>query len=78
VFVSDRPGGYGKMDLYVSHWKDGRWSPARNLGPTVNGPDFEFCPQIVAGGRLLLFSRDTPQAGVFQIDASVLEDAPKP
>jgi hypothetical protein len=65
-------------DLYVSRWKDGRWSPARNLGPAVNGPDHEFCPQLVDGGRLLLFSRDTPEAGVFQIDASVLDDPATP
>ena len=78
VFGSDRPGGYGKIDLYVSRWKHGRWSPARNLGPAVNGPDHEFCPQIVAGGRLLLFSRDTPEGGVFQIDAAVLDDPTAP
>ncbi len=78
VFGSDRPGGCGKIDLYVSRWKDGRWSPARNLGPAVNGPDHEFCPQIVAGGRLLLFSRDTPEGGVFQIDAAVLDDPAAP
>jgi hypothetical protein len=78
VFGSDRPGGYGKIDLYVSHWKDGRWTPARNLGPAVNGPDHEFCPQLVDGGRLLLFSRDTPEGGVFRIDASVLDDPPTP
>jgi hypothetical protein len=69
VFGSDRPGGYGKIDLYVSRWKDGRWTPARNLGRAVNGPDHEFCRQLVDGGRLLLFSRDTPEGGVLQIDA---------
>ena len=78
VFGSDRPGGYGKIDLYVSHWKNGIWSPARNLGPAVNGPDHEFCPQLVDSGRRLLFSRDTPEGGVFQIDASVLDDPQTP
>lgn len=53
-------------------------TPARNLGPAVNGPDHEFCPQLVDGGRRLLFSRDTPEGGVFQIDASVLDDPPTP
>lgn len=72
VFGSNRPGGFGKIDLYVSHWRDGRWSQARNLGPAVNGPGDEFCPQLLEGGRLLLFSRGAPDAGAFQIDASVL------
>ena len=72
VFASDRPGGYGKLDLYVSHRMVGGWSPARNLGPAVNGPDDEFCPQLTRDGRLLLFSRS---GGVYQIDAAALDDA---
>jgi hypothetical protein len=72
VFASDRPGGYGKLDLYVSHRMVGGWSPARNLGRAVNGPDDEFCPQITPDGRLLVFST---ARGVFQIDAAVLDDA---
>ena len=72
VFASDRPGGYGGLDLYVSHRVVGGWSPARNLGPAVNGPDDEFCPQITGDGRLLVFSR---AKGSFQVDAAILDDA---
>jgi hypothetical protein len=72
VFASDRPGGYGKLDLYVSHRMVGGWSPARNLGRAVNGPDDEFCPQLTPDGRLLIFST---AKGIFQIDAAVLDDA---
>ena len=73
VFASDRPGGYGKLDLYVSHRMVGGWSPARNLGPAVNGPDDEFCPQITRDGQLLLFSRS--DGGMLQVDAAILDDA---
>ncbi len=72
VFASDRPGGFGGLDLYVSHRVVGGWSPARNLGRAVNSADDEFCPHLTPDGRLLLFS--TPR-GVFQIDAAVLDDA---
>lgn len=72
VFASDRPGGFGRLDLYVSHRVVGGWSPARNLGRAVNGPDDEHCPQITPDGRFLVFS--TPE-GIFQVDAAVLDDA---
>jgi hypothetical protein len=75
VFASDRPGGHGKLDLYVSHWMVGGWSPARNLGPAVNSLDDEFCPLVTRDGRLLLFGRSTPGSGIFQVDAAVLDDA---
>ncbi|MFX8945995.1 hypothetical protein ABTN08_20450, partial [Acinetobacter baumannii] len=36
-FSSNRPGGYGGRDLYVSYRKpNGTWSPAVNMGPTIN------------------------------------------
>ncbi len=72
VFASDRPGGQGKLDLYVSHRIVGGWSSARNLGPGVNGPEHEFCPQVTPDGRRLVFSRED---GLYQVDAAVLDDA---
>ena len=35
-FGSDRAGGYGGFDLYVSQLVDGRWGQPKNLGPLVN------------------------------------------
>ncbi|MBK6523344.1 MAG: PD40 domain-containing protein [Sphingobacteriaceae bacterium] len=34
-FASDRPGGYGGIDIYVTHKnpKNGQWSVPENLGP---------------------------------------------
>ena len=43
-FTSDRPGGLGGQDVWVSTRKNGIWQPAKNLGPPINtkgdeGPD---------------------------------------
>lgn len=57
IFFSDRPGGYGRSDLYISHRRDGRWTEPLNLGPRINTPDAEFCPLISPGGRYFFFSR---------------------
>jgi outer membrane protein OmpA-like peptidoglycan-associated protein/tetratricopeptide (TPR) repeat protein len=36
-FASNRPGGYGGNDIYVSHYlANGRWSAPENLGPEIN------------------------------------------
>ncbi|HXB93547.1 MAG TPA: hypothetical protein VNU70_00270, partial [Puia sp.] len=46
-FSSNRPGGYGGSDLYVSHHLlNGRWSAAENLGPVINSIGDESTPFI--------------------------------
>ena len=46
IFASDRPGGYGKMDLYKSEWQDGKWSTPYNLGPNINSSGNEWFPNL--------------------------------
>jgi len=43
IYSSDRPGGSGGADLYIS-WKkaDGTWSESRNLGEPVNSEFAEY------------------------------------
>ncbi|MFN0036647.1 MAG: OmpA family protein [Saprospiraceae bacterium] len=55
-FASNRPGGFGGMDLYFSEWKDGTWGAAINLGPTVNTEGNEIFPFIDPNGRLYFAS----------------------
>ena len=44
-FVSDRPGGYGKTDIWMSRiQKDGSYQNPVNLGPQINSEDEEFSP----------------------------------
>lgn len=37
-FVSDKPGGYGAHDIYMSRWDEEKkeWGKAENVGPTIN------------------------------------------
>jgi outer membrane protein OmpA-like peptidoglycan-associated protein len=59
VFVSDRPGGVGRRDLWQSQRDPlGRWTPARNLGKEINTPDDEVSPFLHANGRTLFFASD--------------------
>ena len=57
VFMAaGRPAGFGGGDLYISHRKDGEWTPARNLGSKINGPGLEISPSLSPDGRFFLFS----------------------
>jgi Tol biopolymer transport system component len=59
IFVSNRPGGAGRGDLYVSHKAaNGQWQPASAMGGGVNTPGHEITPYVTPDGRWLLFSRD--------------------
>lgn len=56
IFASDRPGGFGGLDLYVSKKINGDWGPAVNLGPEINTQFNEDRPFLINNGRTLFFS----------------------
>ncbi len=56
-FVSDRRGGFGRRDIWVSQLDEkGEWTKARNLGEPINTPYDEISPFIHANGRVLYFA----------------------
>jgi len=56
-FTSDRKGGFGGLDIYVSNKLiNGKWGEARNLGKTVNTESDERAPYIHPDGKTLYFS----------------------
>ena len=56
IFASDRPGGYGGLDLYISKKTGGDWGPAVNLGPEINTSLNEDRPFLINNGKTLFFS----------------------
>ena len=55
-FFSNRPGGRGGYDLYVSTRKNGKWSKPQNLGPQINTPANEYDPCLDPSGTVLYFA----------------------
>ena len=55
-FSSNREGGYGGLDIWMSKKKNGVWGEAVNLGPVVNTKYDEDAPFIHADGHTLYFS----------------------
>ncbi len=58
LFVSDRPGGLGKTDIYVATRTSVRddWSPSINLGEVINTPSEEISPWLSPDGKKLYFA----------------------
>lgn len=81
IVASNRPGGFGQGDLYVSfRGKDGRWQPLVNLGDTINTDQTDFCPMVTPDGKYLFFSRrwgatweETTAGEVYWVDARILD-----
>jgi len=68
-FSSDRPGGMGGSDIYISHkMPDGTWGEPLNAGKNINTPDNEEGPFIHPDDETLYFSSDGDQSiGGFDI-----------
>ncbi len=68
LFASRRPGGYGGLDLYITHWRNGQWTAPQNLGPDINTPYDERAPFLARDGRTLYFSTNHPERSFGQLD----------
>ena len=70
-FSSDRPGGFGGMDIYLSQKIGNKWSSPINLGPIVNTSGNEIFPFISQKDKL--FFASDGHKGVGGLDIFVVE-----
>ena len=77
VWSSNREGGYGDQDLWLSKKNEkGIWTPAKNLGGVINTDGNEYSPFLHPDGKTLYFSSNnhTPRIGGIDIYKSNLND----
>lgn len=74
IFESNRPGGFGKLDLYLSiKNEDGSWSQPKNLGKLINSDSSERFPYISPDGKYFFFGSDrTGNFDIYWINASII------
>ena len=75
-FVSDRPGGYGKQDIWYSiAYSNGLFEDPVNLGENINSPGNDICPFYLDEEEALYFSSDYYLGmGGFDIFRSMLKE----
>ncbi|UCC97142.1 MAG: PD40 domain-containing protein [Phycisphaerales bacterium] len=61
-FDSDRPGGSGESDIWVTTrtTKSDPWATPVNLGPTVNASSYDAYPSVSADGLTLFMQSNRP------------------
>ena len=72
-FHSNRPGGFGLYDIYVSQRAsvDDPWGPPQNLGPNINTPVQDQGAMLSRDGHRLYFASNRPGgSGGFDIYVS--------
>jgi len=76
-FASDRPGGYGKLDIwFAKKEKSGSFATAINAGAGVNSVDDEVTPYLNAVQRRLYFSSNGFRGmGLLDVFASSWSDS---
>ena len=57
-FVSNREGGYGGLDIWVSRYENMMWTKPRNLGPQINTRGDEISPFLHPDRKTLYFGSD--------------------
>ncbi|NND77414.1 MAG: DUF1573 domain-containing protein [Flavobacteriales bacterium] len=55
-FASDREGGEGKLDIWMSERSGSDWGEAENLGNMINTPDDELTPYYAPDQNRIYFS----------------------
>jgi outer membrane protein OmpA-like peptidoglycan-associated protein len=56
LFCSDRPGGIGGSDIYMSQLTENGWTKPLNIGSTINTGQNETAPFLAADGKTLYFN----------------------
>lgn len=79
-FISDRPGGFGGTDLYVSKKSKSGWGKPVNLGNAINTSENEMFPFVDESNQLFFASKGHVGLGgldLFSIDLNDSVDKPE-
>ncbi|HRP02105.1 MAG TPA: OmpA family protein [Candidatus Kapabacteria bacterium] len=56
IMSLEREDTYGKLDLYVCFYKDGKFTAPLNLGSVVNSANLDYAPFLAVDGKTLYFA----------------------
>ena len=76
IFCSDKPGGMGDADFYISFSTDeGSWSEPVNMGANINSEGAEYIPYVSPDGKYFFFTSDkSGNWDIYWVDAGIIEE----
>jgi len=74
IFQSERLGGFGGTDIYVSFKQGKQWQDPINLGATINGASYETAAKITPDGKYMFFTLapDKGEPIIYWVSADVI------
>ena len=75
IYCSDKPGGYGKYDLYIAFQKrDGSWTEPINMGKEINSSLSVTRPSVTPDGKYFFFCKHfSNRDDIFWVDAKIID-----
>ncbi len=76
IFSSNKPGGFGKTDLYISfRTTENTWSAPVNMGEKINSESYEVIPYVTPDRKYFFFVSDKVGNGeIYWVDAKIIEN----
>jgi hypothetical protein len=77
IFKSNRPGGFGKMDNYISYRNsNGEWTEPKNIGAKYNTDLIDDAGDISPDGKFMFFSRISQDGDmdIYWVKANFIEE----
>lgn len=60
IFAATPINENSNSDLYITHFREGKWSLAKNLGKFINSKYADFAPHLSPDGNYLFFTSERP------------------
>jgi len=78
LFASDRPGGFGKVDNYISFRTNDGWSKPYNLGNAINSEEFDVAAKVTPDHKYIFFDRPTKgEQDIYWVSANIIDKLKK-
>jgi Tol biopolymer transport system component len=76
IFCSNKPGGYGGYDFYISFQKQNHtWTEPLNMGEGINSSCHEERPYVTPEGKYFFFTRyESDNLDIYWIDARIIDE----
>lgn len=75
IFASDRTGGFGAVDHYISFKNKGTWETPLNMGSTINSQAYDVAAKVTPDQKFILFDRPLKHdQDIYWIKADLIEE----